>query len=260
MAVKRKATCFWIFPARWAIFLISICITVLSVALIATTFTHRNPMMIHLAVIHKVLPWVYVIILAVSGVIGIFGILATIAGSYGFMVLYKIMYWLMTFFIVFVWQIIIFILALVNRSKTIHACNEANPQQDYNSTQNANITIDGYTTTLLGLKMGETYGLANCDQAVEAGIVGLGFLLFVGGLFMAWFGFVVNRYTRSTDRNYMGSEIRNAHWDDNLSELQSSYARDRKSAPQYPLEDLNGGTSRFSRGLMKLKLKKNNRK
>lgn len=94
------------------------------------------------------------------------------------------MFWLMTVLIVYIWQVIIFILALTNRKKTTSACDAANPQQDYNSTQNANITIDGYTATLLGLNYGETYGLANCDQAVEAGIIGLAILLFVGGLFM----------------------------------------------------------------------------
>lgn len=100
------------------------------------------------------------------------------------MVMYKIMFWLMTFLIVYIWQIIIFILALVNRTKTTEACNKANPNQDYSQTENANVTIEGYTTTLLGLNYGETYGLANCDQAVEAGVIGIAICLFVGGLFM----------------------------------------------------------------------------
>lgn len=105
-------------------------------------------------------------------------------GNHGFMAFYKITVWLLTFFVVGIWQIIIFILALVNRSKTLNACNEANPStQDYNSTQNANVTIEGYTTTLLGVNMGETYGVANCDQAVQAGIIGIAVLLFVGGIF-----------------------------------------------------------------------------
>lgn len=46
------------------------------------------------------------------------------------------------------------------------------------------MTIEGYTTTILGLNTGETYGLANCDQAVEAGIIGIAVLLFMGGIFM----------------------------------------------------------------------------
>lgn len=100
------------------------------------------------------------------------------------MVFYKTLVWLLTFFVVGIWQIIIFILALVNRSKTLDACNKANPStQDHNSTENANITFQGYTTTLLGVNMGETYGVANCDQAVQAGIIGIAILLFVGGIF-----------------------------------------------------------------------------
>lgn len=90
----------------------------------------------------------------------------------------------MTFSIVYIWQIILFILALVDQSKTREACNQANPHQDYNhNSPNANFTVDGYTTTLLGLNTGDTYGLANCDQAVQAGLIGLGILLFIGGLF-----------------------------------------------------------------------------
>ncbi|GAA5814017.1 hypothetical protein MFLAVUS_007507 [Mucor flavus] len=255
--MAKRETCLWIFPVRWGVFVVSFMITIISVALIAATFLHKNPMMIHLAVIHKVLPWVYIIVLAVSGVIGLFGMMAAIAGNHGFMAFYKITVWLLTFFVVGIWQIIIFILALVNRSKTLNACNEANPStQDYNSTQNANVTIEGYTTTLLGVNMGETYGVANCDQAVQAGIIGIAVLLFVGGIFSTWFGLIVNKCTRSLDHGYMGSHARAAHWDDNLDDLQSAYARDKKNAPQYPLKNLNK-TSKFSRGLMKLKLKSN---
>ncbi|KAL7320807.1 54S ribosomal protein L2 mitochondrial [Mucor circinelloides] len=253
--MAKRETCLWIFPVRWAVFIISFIIAGVSGAFIAITFLHRNPMMIHLAVIHAALPWVYIIILAVTGVIGIFGLLASLAGSHGFMVMYKIMFWLMTFLIVYIWQIIIFILALVNRTKTTEACNKANPNQDYSHTENANATIEGYTTTLLGLNYGETYGLANCDQAVEAGVIGIAICLFVGGLFITWFAFTVNKCARSLDTNSMGSRARNARWDVNLDELQSAYAKDRKNAPKYPLKDMNG-PSKFSRGLMKMKLKK----
>lgn len=90
---------------------------------------------------------------------------------------------MITFFIVYIWQIIIFILALVNREKTTEACNETQQLQQYNVTT-TNVTIEGYTTTLLGLNTGETYGLANCDQAVEAGIIGIAVLLFIGSLSM----------------------------------------------------------------------------
>lgn len=192
--------------------------------------------------------------------------------------MYKIMFWLMTFLIVYIWQIIVFILALVNRAKTTEACNKANPRQDYSQNTNANVTIEGYTTTLLGLNYGETYGLANCDQAVEAGVIGIAICLFVGGLFMVgftcnekkkhykhthtaiqtWFAFTVNKCARSLDTNSMGSRARNARWDDDLDQLQSAYAKDRKNAPKYPLKDMNG-PSKFSRGLIKMKLKKSHK-
>ncbi|KAI8640205.1 hypothetical protein BD408DRAFT_390956 [Parasitella parasitica] len=256
--MTRRETCLWIFPVRWAVFVISFIIVGVSGVLIAITFLHRNPMMIHLAVIHAALPWIYIISLAVVGVIGIFGLMASLAGSHGFMVMYRMMFWLITFLIVYIWQIIIFILALVNRAETTEACNKANPSQDYSQTENANVTVEGYTTTLLGLNYGETYGLANCDQAVEAGIIGIAICLFMGGLSMTWFGFIVNRCARSLDVNSMSSRVRNARWDDNLDELQSSYARDRKNAPKYPLKDLKK-PSKFSRGLMKMKLKKSHK-
>jgi hypothetical protein len=56
----------------------------------------------------------------------------------------------------------------------------------------------------------------------------------------------------------LGPRTRNARWDDNLDQLQSAYARDRKNAPRYPLKELNSSNqNKFSRGLIKLKLKKN---
>lgn len=104
------------------------------------------------------------------------------------MVFYKAMFWFITFFFVYIWQIILFVLAVVNRGKTTEACIKANPiqQQQMNSTtQNTGITIEGYTTTILGLNSGETFGLATCDQAVEAGITGIAVLLFLGSISMA---------------------------------------------------------------------------
>jgi hypothetical protein len=102
------------------------------------------------------------------------------------MVFYKILFWLMTILIVFAWQIILFVLALTNRTKTTNACNDANPDNQ-NDNETYNVTVGGYTTSVLGMQLGNTYGLANCDQAVQAGIVGLAILLFVGGLFMVKF-------------------------------------------------------------------------
>jgi hypothetical protein len=37
------------------------------------------------------------------------------------------------------------------------------------------------------LNPGNTYGFANCGQAVQAGIIGIAILLFVGGIFMVSF-------------------------------------------------------------------------
>jgi hypothetical protein len=71
-----------------------------------------------------------------------------------------------------------------------------------------------------------------------------------------WFAFMVNKCIRNLDTSPYSSRARQAKWDDNLDQLQSSYAQDKKNAPQYPLLDMNKKQSKFSRGLMKLKLKK----
>ncbi|KAI8878992.1 hypothetical protein K501DRAFT_336413 [Backusella circina FSU 941] len=252
--MARGATCLWVIPARLAVCVISFLIMGVSAALIAITFLHRNPMMMHLSALHVVLPWVYIIVLAVTALVGLFGMVASLSGQHGMMVFYKILFWLMTILIVFAWQIILFVLALTNRTKTTNACNDANPDnQDYNSTQSYNVTVEGYTTSVLGMQLGNTYGLANCDQAVQAGIVGLAILLFVGGLFMSWFAFVVGRCASDLDNSGLSSRARKARWDDNLDNLQSAYAKDRASAPTYPMKK--NDQSIFSRGLMKMKLK-----
>jgi hypothetical protein len=46
----------------------------------------------------------------------------------------------------------------------------------------------------LGLNTGETYGLANCDQAVEAGVIGIAVLLFVGSISMVCKIIKINRF------------------------------------------------------------------
>lgn len=69
---------------------------------------------------------------------------------------------------------------------------------------------------------------------------------------------IIGRCARSVDIYDLGPRTRHAHWDDNLDQLQSAYARDRKNAPRYPLKELNTTKSnKFSRGFIKLKLKKN---
>lgn len=90
----------------------------------------------------------------------------------------------MTIFIVIIWQLIVFILALTHRPETTDACNLANPQQVTKGTTTTNFTMSGYTTTIMGFNEGNTYGFANCGQAVQAGVVGLAILLFIGGIFM----------------------------------------------------------------------------
>lgn len=259
--MRKRETCLWIFPVRWAVFMTSFLVLTVSTSLMAATFLYRNPMMIHLAIIHQILPWVYIVILAATSMVGICGLLAATSGTHGFMVFYKVMFWFMTFFFVYLWQIILFVLAIVNREKTTEACMKANPiqqQQQMNSTQeDTNMTIEGYTSTILGLNSGETFGLATCDQAVEAGITGIAVLLFLGSISMTWFAVINGRCARSFEKYSFDSHTRNAHWDDNLDQLQSAYARDRKYAPTYPLKDMNTNTSKFSRGLIKLKLKKN---
>ena len=68
---------------------------------------------------------------------------------------------------------------------------------------------------------------------------------------------MIGRCARSLDKYDFGARTRDMQWGENLDQLHSSYASDRRYAPQYPLKDLNS-TSRFSRGLMKLKLKSDN--
>jgi hypothetical protein len=89
----------------------------------------------------------------------------------------KLLYWLF-FAIVTVWQAASFVLAIVNRSRSTDACEQANPSG--NATTSGNSTAQGF----LGVSIGDTYGLANCSQAVEVGLIAIAVLLFVGTLFM----------------------------------------------------------------------------
>ncbi|KAI8996962.1 hypothetical protein BDB01DRAFT_901428 [Pilobolus umbonatus] len=249
---KKRESCLWIIPARCAVLFISFIVTIISMALLALTFLNKNPMIIHLSVVGQVFPWIYILTLAGSAGIGLFGIMATIADNHGIMALYKIMFWFLTFFVVYIWQILSFILALVNREKTVESCDMSNPDQILNLS-NDNLSIRGYPTVFLHLKLGDTYGLANCDQAAQAGIIGIAFSLFMGGIFMFWFALVINRCTRGLNSNLIRSEIIDAHWDDHLDELQSSYARDRMKTHRYQLNKMNEG-NKFSREAMKMKM------
>lgn len=98
--------------------------------------------------------------------------------------LYKFLFWVLTF-LLSIWQTANFVLALINRSKSLSTCQEANPSTNQTSTaENKTISIGGYTTTFLGMELGDTYGLADCGQAVQAGLIGIAILLFVGSLFL----------------------------------------------------------------------------
>lgn len=92
-----------------------------------------------------------------------------------------------------IWEAISFILALTNRAKSLAACEEANPTSAATngtvSNDNSTISLGGYTATYLGMQMGDTYGLANCAQAVQADVIGSAVMLFVGQLFMVIFFF-----------------------------------------------------------------------
>jgi hypothetical protein len=98
----------------------------------------------------------------------------------------KFLLWLLVFFLT-IWEAVCFILALVNRSKALTACEEANPSSsssDNSSANNTTLSVGDYSTTFLGMEMGNTYGLANCAQAVQADVIGSAIILFVGQLLM----------------------------------------------------------------------------
>lgn len=95
----------------------------------------------------------------------------------------KFLIWLLVFFLT-IWEAVSFILSLTSRSKSLAACEELNPSTSAGSSSNSTISIGDYSTTFLGLEAGNTYGLANCDQAVQADVIGSAIILFVGQLFM----------------------------------------------------------------------------
>lgn len=101
--------------------------------------------------------------------------------------LYKILFWLL-FFVVCVWQAVDFVLALVYRSQTLDSCQKSSGTAASGSGNSTEVSFGGYTTTFLGMEMGDTYGLADCGQAVQAGVIGLAIMLFLGGLFMVSLG------------------------------------------------------------------------
>lgn len=114
-------------------------------------------------------------------------ILLIYQGKLALMRLYKILFWLL-FFVVCVWQAVDFVLALVYRSQTLDSCQKSSGTAASGSGNSTEVSFGGYTTTFLGMEMGDTYGLADCGQAVQAGVIGLAIMLFLGGLFMVSLG------------------------------------------------------------------------
>lgn len=97
----------------------------------------------------------------------------------------KFLIWILVF-LLSIWEALSFILALTNRAKSLAACEEANPSSSNSTVSNDNSTVSlgGYTATYLGMQIGDTYGLANCAQAVQADVIGSAVMLFVGQLFL----------------------------------------------------------------------------
>ncbi|KAI8142239.1 hypothetical protein BJV82DRAFT_616080 [Fennellomyces sp. T-0311] len=250
--------CCCIIPLRGGVALLSTLILAVSVLLIGLTFTHNNPMVMHLSVIHDVLPWVAVIIYIVTGVIGLYGILAAAVGKLALMRLYKLLFWVVLVFILTIWTAVSFILALVNRSKSQDACDAANPDQAEGSGGDRTVSVGDYSTTFLGMQIGSTYGLANCAQAVQAGVIGLAILLFVGQISMFYFATVVAAYTKKLrERNY-GHRLRDDEWNDNLEDLGAAYRSDAQNAQRYRMDRMkkNESGNKFTKGLKKFKLGK----
>ncbi|KAF7725245.1 hypothetical protein EC973_000333 [Apophysomyces ossiformis] len=214
-------------------------------------------MVMHLALVQAALPWVYVIVFAVSAVVGLYGILAASVGNLGLMRLYKLLFWILTFLLC-IWETGNFVFALINRSKSLSTCEQANPSSNQTSTaENKTISVGGYTTTFLGMQLGDTYGLANCAQAVQAGLIGIAILLFVGSIFMFYSATVIGSYTTKLRERNLGHRLRDAEWDDNIDGLAAAYREDNRNAPKYPLRDLNQNSgNKFTKGLKKFKFGK----
>ncbi|KAI9262227.1 hypothetical protein BDA99DRAFT_464061 [Phascolomyces articulosus] len=257
MAPSKKCCC--CIPLRGGVLLLSVIIVAVSILLIGLTFTHMNPMVMHLSVIHAVLPWVAVIIYIATGVIGLYGILASAVGKLALMRLYKLLFWVFLVFILTIWTAVSFILALVNRSKSQDACNAANPDQAESTGGDQTVSVGDFETTFLGMQLGSTYGLANCSQAVQAGVIGLAILLFIGQISMFYFATIVAGYTKKLrERNY-GHRLRDDEWNDNLDDLGAAYRSDAQNAQRYRMNQMNqnkSGGNKFTKGLKKFKLGK----
>ncbi|CAO3676252.1 unnamed protein product [Rhizopus stolonifer] len=167
------------------------------------------------------------------------GVFVSFNESHGWAIFYRSIYWLNTVLNVCIWQALNFILAITNRRSVISACEIANSNQ--NSASNN-------TTILLDFKVGATFGFANCDQAIQAGLIGAACSLFLGSIFMIWNGFITNRWTQSLDENRIGWRAKNSKWNEHLDDMSSTYARDKRNAPTYPQKGpANGFTTTLSK-------------
>ncbi|CAO3694218.1 unnamed protein product [Rhizopus stolonifer] len=239
--------CCCIIPLRGGIVMAGLIIGLLYVALLGATFAHKNSMVMHLAVVHAVLPWVYIGFCIAAVVVALVTLFSSLVAKLGMMRLTKTLLWLLVFFLT-IWEAFSFILALTNRSKALTACAETNPSSNSTSTDNSTdttISVGGYTTTFLGMKYGDTYGLANCDQAIQADVIGSAIVLFVGQLFMLYTAMCVRSYTTKLRERKLGHRLRDLEWDDNLDELASAYRNDAVNAPKYPLHDVSGKKKGF---------------
>ncbi|KAH8550192.1 hypothetical protein BGW37DRAFT_521419 [Umbelopsis sp. PMI_123] len=244
--------CCCIFPLRGATIAIGLVVAVVSIGLLVATLIHKNPMIIHLTVINSILPWVYIIICAVGAVVGIYTIFASAVGKLPLMRLGKFLFWLF-FAIATIWETASFALAVINRSKSVDTCEQANPSSNGTDTS-GNATTTGF----LGMNLGDTYGLANCSQAVQAGLIGIGVMLFAGSLFMFYFATVVSSYSTRLRERKLGHRLRDhSDWDDSVRDLTATYRDDVESAPRYQMKPLNQQKKKNKFGLPKFKLGRN---
>ncbi|CAO3652132.1 unnamed protein product [Mucor hiemalis] len=236
--------CCCIIPLRGGVVISGILILLVSIALLGATFAHKNPMIIHLSLIHSALPWVYIGFYIASAVISLIVIASAAVAKLSMMRLSKLLLWTLVFFLT-IFEAISFILALTNREKSLAACEQANPTTKGatptggSGANNTTLTVGDYSATFLGMQVGNTYGLANCPQAVQADVIGSAIILFVGQLFMFYAAHIVGSYASKLREKKLGHRLRDLEWDDNLDELASSYRADARNAPKYPLQDMN---------------------
>ncbi|KAI8992208.1 hypothetical protein BDB01DRAFT_777484 [Pilobolus umbonatus] len=229
--------CCCIIPLRGGVIINGILIAIVSIAIIGATLAHKNPMVIHLGVVHSALPWVYLGCYIASAVIAIIMTISGASAKLSLMRLTKFLIWI--FFVLFtIFQALSFILSLTNRSKSMDICEAVNPPLESSGSTNSTVTLGGYTTTFLGMQYGNTYGLANCSQAVQAGVIGGAVLLFVGQFYMLYSALIVGSFTAKLRERKLGHRLRDLEWDDNLDELATRYKADTATAPKYPMKDL----------------------